>query len=442
MATTKLVRDHAELWPESKRRFERAAGVLPGGNSRTQLYVAPFPMFLRSGSGAKVVLEDGTELDDFLLNYTANVTGYAHPEVLTSVQEVLERGVPFGMPTAFEADFATALRQRLPAMELVRFTNSGSEATLHAFRAARAFTGRSTIAKVEGAFHGTHDITDFNVGKLPDAPLQPYPQTEGMPPGLTDAIVLFPYNDLPGTLAALDARRDELATVVLEVWLNSAGVLPGDPEYLQGVGAWCKDNDVLLTIDEVAAFRTSYHGAYADHGLEPDLVCLGKIIGGGFAIGALGGREDVMAVFDPRRPDHIKHFGTFNSHPATMVAGMKTLELLSPEALARINALGERLIDGIRSIGADRGIALSATGYGSVGNIHNREMPPREPRESMPIINPAMTALFWALLERGYVVAPRGQFSIGLPTTDEQVDGLLEAIDDCVVEAFSSAEPQ
>ena len=438
MATTEHVNEPAALWPASKERFERATGALPGGNSRTQQYVPPFPVYVKSGRGSTVVLEDGTEITDFLLNYTAAALGYGHPEIAEVAQRTIELGVPFGMPTAFEAEYAYALRERIPAMKRIRFTNSGSEATLHAIRGARAFTGRSAIAKAEGAYHGSHDLADYSIAKLSAAPLEPVAQTAGMPPALAQSVVLFPYNDLPGTLRALEERQDDIAAVILEIWVNLPGVIPGESAYLRGVQEWCKANDLLLLVDEVASFRTSFNGTYSDHGLEPDLVCVGKAIGGGFAAGAFGGREDVMSVFDPREPAHIKQYGTFNSHPVTMAAGLKTLEILDRKTVARMNEQGARLAEGIREIGADQGIPLTATSYGSVGNIHNREQPPTTPREAMPVVSPGMIRLFWALLERGFAVAPRGQFSTCVATTDKDVTGLLEAIEDCAAEALST----
>jgi glutamate-1-semialdehyde 2,1-aminomutase len=425
-------------YPDAKKKYERATKSLPGGNSRSQLYISPHPLYAASGQGARITLTDGRVLDDFLLNYTAAAVGYGHPKVVAAAREAMGIGGPFGMPTQYEYEFAEVLRERVPTLERVRFTNSGSEATLHAIRVARAFSGRPKIAKAEGAYHGSHDLTDFSVYTIGDEPLGIVPGTPGIPAALEQSIAIFPYNDLDGTIAVLDRDRGELAAVILEPFLNSAGAIPGNGDYLRGVADWCATNGVLLMVDEVAAFRASYSGVHSDHGITPDLLCLGKAIGGGFAIGAFGGRESVMQICDPRKPGHVKHAGTFNAHPVTMAAGMQALAVLDRSTIDRMNALGKRVIEGVREIGASRGIPLTAAGYGSIGNLHLAATPPRSAREALALPQAQKLDLYWALIERGFVIAPRGQFSISAVTESEQVDGLLAALEEAAVEVLGS----
>ena len=435
--TTSQAKAAAESrWPESASLFDRATRFLPGGNTRSQLYVAPHPLYVERGEGARITLVDGQVLDDFLLNYTAAAVGYGNPHVRKAVERALATGAPFGMPTRWEIELAEALEERVPALKRVRFTNSGSEATLHAIRTARAYSGRTLVAKAEGAYHGSHDLTDFSVYTIADEPLGIVPGTRGIPAALADQIVLFPFNDLEGTIAVLEGRKDDLATVILEPFLNSAGAIRADGEYLQGIERWCRENEILLTLDEVASFRVSYSGAHSDAGITPDLICLGKSIGGGFAVGAFGGSEEVMAILDPRDSRHIKHAGTFNGHPATMAAGRAALEVLDRDAIDRMNRLGGRIVEGIRAIGADHDLPLTAAGYGSIGNIHLGRTPPRNAREALDLPKQPVVDLYWALIERGYVIAPRGQFSTCAVTTDDQVDGLLEALADCAPSAL------
>ena len=410
--------------------YDRATRALPGGNSRTQLYVPPQPLYVERAEGTRIVLDDGRELTDFLFNYTASAVGYAHPRVVAAAKGAIDSGAPFGMPSPVEVVMAEALLERVSAIERVRFTNSGSEATMHAIRTARAFSGRSTIAKAEGAYHGSHDLTDFSVTMVSDEQLVPRPQTPGIPPALAASIVLYPYNDLPRTLEVLDVHRGELATVLVEVFLNSAGVIVAAPGYLSGIADWCRQNNVLLTVDEVASFRTSYGGAYSDHGISPDLVCLGKSIGGGFPVGAFGGREDVMSILDPRRPNHVRHAGTFNGHPVALAAGLEVLGILDRDTIERMNELAARVADGIGAIARKRGLALSATRYGSIGNLHLAETPPTTFREVRRPTPPELVDLYWALVDRGFAIAPRGQFSTCALTTEAEVDGLLTALDD------------
>jgi glutamate-1-semialdehyde 2,1-aminomutase len=254
--------------------------------------------------------------------------------------------------------------------------------------------------------------------------------------------VLFPYNDLDGSLAALDENREQLATVILEPFLNSAGCIPGNREYVRGIAAWCAANGVLLTFDEVASFRTSYGGAQSDFEISPDLVCLGKAIGGGFAIGAFGGRADVMSIFDPRAGKHIRHAGTFNGHPVTMAAGMAALELLDESTIALMNRRCSRLLEGIRRLGEQWDAPLTATGYGSIGNMHLTRMPPRNARDSLGLAQAPRTELFWRLIDRGFIVAPRLQFSNSVVTSDDQIDRLLQALDDILSTGLTSTGQQ
>jgi glutamate-1-semialdehyde 2,1-aminomutase len=427
------------IWPDARAKYERATHVLPGGNSRTQLYLDPHPLYVETGQGARITLSDGVELNDFLLNYTAAAVGYAHPLVVEAARAALGIGAPFGMPTRYEIEFAEILQARVPTLERMRFTNSGSEATLHAIRAARAYSGRSTIAKAEGAYHGSHDLADFSVWTLAETPLQVVPQTKGIPSGLSESVVLFPYNDVAGTLSVLELHRDELATVIVEPFLNAAGVIRAERDYLAAIAEWCVHNKVLLTVDEVASFRVSYSGAHSDYDIKPDLICLGKALGGGFAVGAFGGREEVMSICDPRNPGHIKHAGTFNGHPVTLAAGAKVLEILDRDTIARMNEFGERIVAAVREIGMRRGLALTATGYGSVGNLHISRTPPSDARQASMFPKGPIVDLYWALIDQGYVIAPRGQFSICAVTSSAQVDGLIEAIDECAGTVLESS---
>ena len=424
-AAESRVRDRrAEL---SRRLFERAVAVMPGGNTRTQLFTAPHPMYAQNAQGARVTLVDGQVLDDFLLNYTAAAVGHRHPAVEAAARDALSRGGAAGLPTEDEVIYAETLCARVPGLERVRFTTSGSEATLHAIRVARAYTGKPAIAKAEGAYHGSHDLTDFNVWRFASGPLTPQSGTRGMPAALEEAIVVFPFNDLSGTEAVLDEHWHKLAAVIMEPFLNAGGVIPATVEYLKGVARWCAAKDVLFILDEVASFRTSFRGAQDDYGVRPDLTCFGKAIGGGFPLGAFGGREDVMAVLDPRRDDAIRHSGTFNAQPVALAAGRAALELLDKDAITRMNALGRRVAEGMRELGTRSSYPITATVYGSIGSIHGGASVPRTAREAADR-RVLPEALYWLLFDAGILVAPRGQFSISVATTETQVERFLAAL--------------
>ncbi|MFI5005556.1 MAG: aminotransferase class III-fold pyridoxal phosphate-dependent enzyme, partial [Solirubrobacterales bacterium] len=248
---------------------------------------------------------------------------------------------------------------------------------------------------------------------------------------------VFPYNDLDGALAVLEPQADQLAGVLIEVFLNSSGVIPARPEFLRGIAEWCAAHGVLLILDEVASWRTGHRGAAAEHhGLRPDLICLGKALGGGFPIGALGGRADVMAMFDPRGGSIVRHAGTFNGHPVAMSAGLSVLEALDAPAIARMNAQGERIAEGARRIGRERGLPLTATHYGGIGRLHIAREPPRSAREAAAHPREPRTDIYRALLEREVLVSPDCRFSTCTATADEQVERFLAALAEAAPEAL------
>ncbi len=206
--------------------YERALASLPGGNTRTQVHVDPFPLYAERGSGARVQLIDGAEVDDFLLNYSASALGHRHPAVTAAIHRAVDAGGPFGLSVAAEVQLAERMRARFAGVELARFTNSGSEATLQAVRAARAFSGRARIAKAEGGYHGSHDLVDVGITRFGESPGEAIGETRGMAPEVVAGVSVFPYNDLEGALAVLDPQAERLAGVLIEVFLNSSGVIP------------------------------------------------------------------------------------------------------------------------------------------------------------------------------------------------------------------------
>ena len=282
------------------------------------------------------------------------------------------------------------LCERVDSIERVRFANSGTEAVMMAVRVARAFTGRPLVAKAEGGYHGTWDDVQLSVSPPLDragAVERPIgvPDSPGLTPGASGSTVLIPYNDIEAARAILEPLGDRLAAVVVEPMLGSGGMIPAEQDYLDGLRALTSELGALLIFDEVITFRITPGGMQALYGVTPDLTTIGKIIGGGLAVGAFGGRADVMEVCDPSRPGAIPHYGTFNGNPATMAGGIANLELLTPAEYDRINALGDRLRDGINALGPELGLAVCATGVGSLLNIHLQEraaaQPPRRPQE-------------------------------------------------------------
>jgi glutamate-1-semialdehyde 2,1-aminomutase len=405
-----LVDAYLARTPRSGELFERATRSLPGGSTRTTVYSAPYPPYIAAGEGLTVRDVDGNVYRDFLGNYTSLILGHAHPAVVAAVEAQVKRGAAFGAPTEIEIELAEELRRRLPSLELVRFTNSGTEATMFAIRAARAFTGRPLIAKFSASYHGTHDAVMAG--------------TPGVPEAMSGLVLELPWEDAEGVGRAIAGHEADLAAIIIEPVQGSGGVRPATPGFLAFLRAFADRHGALLIFDEIIAFRIGPGGAQGIFGVRPDLTTLGKIIGGGHPLAAFGGRAEVMAVFDARRAGSISHGGTFNGNPVAAAAGLATLGELTPEVFARLDALGERLrlrvaetiarngldarisvVGSLFQVWSGVGVSAVATGVGGVPD------------------------LFLGLLLEGFYVAPRGMGAIPAIATGSDVDDLAAALE-------------
>jgi glutamate-1-semialdehyde 2,1-aminomutase len=403
--------------------YERALGSLPGGNTRTTIFHDPYPVYLARGEGCRVTDVDGVERIDFINNYTSLVHGHCHPHVVEAVRRQAALLTSAAGPNELEIEMAERIRERLPSIERLRFANSGTEATMQAIRAARAFTGRTTIATFAGAYHGTHDYASSIPATAADAPGGP-----GIPAAVADSIVVAPFNDPERTRAALEPRFDDLAAIVVEPVLGAAGVIPAREGFLPFLRELADESGALLVFDEVIAFRIGYHGAQGRYGVVPDLTALGKIIGGGLPVGAFGGRADVMALFDPRDERRLGHGGTFNGNPLTMAAGLATLDELTPEALETLDALAAALRSKLDRLFADAGLTATVTQIGSLFNIHLTDGPVLDHEDVLRGDTVVLRALHLALLGSGILFTPRGMGCLSTPMTGAEVDAFVEAV--------------
>ena len=417
----------------SRALYDDALAVMPGGNSRTTTFFDPYPFYLERGYGAHVVDADGNDRLDFNGNYTSLILGHAAPEVVKAVQEAATLGLSFPGPTEHEIRLAEMLTRRIPSLEHVRFTNSGTEATMNAVRAARAFTGRPKIAKFEGAFHGTHDTVLVSV--TPDARAaggrtrpKPVPSSDGIPAATLKNVVVLPWNDGDSCEAILEREGGKLAALIVDPLLGIGGIIPPADGFLARLRAITERLGIVLIFDEVISFRVAWGGAQERYGVRPDLTTLGKIIGGGLPVGAFGGRADIMNAYDPRRGGpRISHGGTFNGNPVTMAAGVATLNALTPEAYQRLDALGDRLRGGIsRLLGATRRRG-QVSGIGSLFCLHWTSTPLTDYRSSRPKDAQASLRVFLALLNEGIVLTQRGMGACSLAMADEDVDRFVNA---------------
>lgn len=360
-----------EQFPISSLAHERAKKVMPGGNTRSSVYEAPFPLYVKSGQGAHVTDIDGNSYLDFQNNFTALIHGYAHNGVNSALTAQIGRGLSFANPTESEIDLAEILCERVPFFEQVRFTNTGSEAVMMAIKAARAITKRSKIAKCEGAYHGNYDYVEASFDPSP-ANWQTWTGeakacNDGTPASVLAEVVVIPFNDIAATERVLERHRQTLACVIIDPLPSRAGLVRVDPSYLNFLREFTARHGILLISDEVLSFRLSYRGAISTYGVEPDLCTFGKIVGGGLPIGAIAGRAETMRVFDPSRgKPPVSQAGTFTANPLSMVAGAAAMRALTEGEINRLNALGAQARAELSAALAASGIGGYVTGAGSL----------------------------------------------------------------------------
>ena len=423
---------YLEMTPESKNRWEEAAKYLPGGDSRHSIFWDPYPIFITSASGCHVVDADGVDRLDFINTMTTLILGHAAPPVMEAVQEQLARGVAYNAPNEHQIRLAKLLCQRIPSFDLVRFTNSGTEATLNTIRAARAFTGKNRFAKIEGGYHGTHDAVTISVRVDPDAagdPLRPraVANSAGLAEGVEDQVTIIPFNETEAAYRILEENKDELAAVIVEPVLGSVGMVPASAEFLTMLRDFTLSNGIVLIFDEVISFRVAPGGSQQYYGITPDLTALGKIIGGGFPVGAFGGREDIMELYDPTKGAKVSHAGTFNANPVTMLAGAVTLEHLTDDVYRDLAQLTELLRQGIRDACASMEVPVQVTGLGSLFGIHFTARPIHNYRDVATEDTKLRGQMFLGLMNEGILPASNLVGALSTEITEAEVETYLEA---------------
>jgi glutamate-1-semialdehyde 2,1-aminomutase len=403
-----LIDDYLARTPRSAALFERATASIPGGSTRTTVFNPPYPPYMVRGDGLRTWDVDGNEYRDFLGNYTSLILGHAHPVVVEAVVSQVRKASAFAAPTEVEVELAEEIRRRLPSVERLRFTNSGTESTMFAIRAARAFTGRDLVARFDGAYHGTHDTV--------------LPGTPGVPDAVSGLVVDLPWGDPDGVERALAGRADHLAAIIIEPVQGAGGVRAADPAFLRFLRELTTRIGAVLIFDEIIAFRIGPNGAQGVFGVAPDLTTLGKIVGGGYALAAFGGRAEIMDRFDARRPGALSHGGTFNGNPVAAAAGLATLRELTPDRYERLAALGLRLRAGLADSIIGVGIDARVDGIASLFQVFAGPTLVGDGG-----LSPSQT-LFLGLLVDGFHLAPRGMGAISTPAMEADIDDLAGAI--------------
>ena len=396
--------------PASLAAHVEAAAALPGGNTRTVLFHAPFPLTMVRGEGCRLWDADGHEYVDMLGEYTAGLYGHSNPVIRGAIDAALDDGWNLGGHGVMESRLARLICERFASIDLVRFTNSGTEANLMAIATAVAVTGRRRVMVFEGGYHG--GILYFGGG--------------GIPINAPHHWLLGQYNDAAGAAALIAAHADELACIVVEPMLGSGGCIPAEPAFLQALREGADAAGAILIFDEVMTSRMSAGGQQARLAITPDLTTLGKYIGGGMSFGAFGGRRDIMDRYDPRRPDAIPHAGTFNNNVLTMAAGVAGLtRLFPPEAADALFRRGEALRERLNAIVP----AMQWTGLGSLMTVHFTKDPVRTPHDAARGDQGLRELFFFDMLDRGFYFARRGMAALSLEIGSAECDAVCAAVE-------------
>ena len=397
--------------PGSQAAHHAAAAAMPGGNTRTVLFHSPFPLTMAGGAGCRLTDVDGHEYIDLLGEYTAGLYGHSNPVIRAAIDAALDRGWNLGAHGTDEARLAQLIVDRFPGIDLVRFTNSGTEANLLAIATAIAVTGRRKVMVFEGGYHG--GILYFVGGSIPiNAPHD---------------FILARYNDAEAATALAHEHGKDLAAILVEPMQGSGGCIPADPTFLHALRDVAGETGALLIFDEVMTSRMSAGGEQARLGITPDLTTLGKYIGGGMSFGAFGGRRDLMERYDPRQPGALPHAGTFNNNVLTMAAGVAGLtRLFPPEAADALFARGEALRARLNALHP----ALQWTGLGSLMTAHFHRGPITRVGDTKEDSADLRELFHLELLARGFYLARRGMVALSLELGEPELDGFVAAVEE------------
>ncbi|HEX2591683.1 MAG TPA: aspartate aminotransferase family protein [Rhizomicrobium sp.] len=438
---TKELAKSAAAYPDTKSKsaalYERAVRVSPGGNSRTTVYFPPYPVYAAKALGSRVWDVDGVERLDFINNYSSLIHGHNHPKIVEAIIAQAQRLLSISLPTEEEVQLAEIVTARLPGVEQIRFCNSGTEGVMMALKAARAYTGRSKIAKVEGAYHGSGDTASVSVNPSPDKwgdPTEPASVIGGgSGQGAGVDVVILPMNDVENGRKIIRKHASELAGVIIDPLVKNLGYVPASAAFVKMLREECHAAGAMLIFDEVYSMRLGFNGAQGALGVNPDLTAMGKIIGGGLPVGAVGGRADIMTtVFDPRAHAKVSHGGTFNANPMTMAAGVAAMKLFDKPAFDRLTALGDRLRAGLREAIKIAKVPGNVGGATSMVSLFHVDANPGtyrdvvQSRRSNAQAGVRAEKFFQYMLNHGVLMGAPGFFVLSTAITEDEVDHVIE----------------
>ena len=428
--------DQPSLETKSANFYKRALKVMPGGCSRNTVLRKPHPIYAERGEGCYVTDVEGVKRIDFANNMASLIHGHAHPAIVEAITQQARKGTAFTLATEVEIRYAEHLCNRSSGFEKMRFVNSGTEAVMSCLKAARAYTGRAKIAKMEGAYHGLYDYAEVSQTSKPtnwgdiDKPAS-VPVSHGTPASALNDVVVLPFNDIERALAILNKHADELACVLIDLMPHRVGLQPASEEFIKALRKWTIENGALLVCDEVITFRSNYGGAQEWYKVRPDLTAMGKMIGGGFPVGALAGRGDVMDVMDPLAEKVLfPHSGTFSANPITMTAGLAAMELFDEHEVLRLNNLATYARTEITEAIRIADIPACVTGGGSMFRVHMKPEAPLDYRAAFvtPEESKLTSVLLDHLFDNGIMMINTCSGTLSTVMTTTEIDVMTEAM--------------
>ncbi len=424
---------YAAVRPKSYQLHLEACKYLPGGDTRTATFFLPFPNFIERGEGAYMYDMDGHKLLDFQNNYTSLIHGHGHQPTVEAVQKQIALGSAYTAPFEKQIQLANLLVDRYPSIDLIRFCNSGTEANMHALRIARAYTGKAKLVKTEGGYHGTTDVFEASVdpnikkaGTLDQ--IKVIPESRGVSANALKDVLVVPFNDIERTRKMIEENHEDIACVIIEPIMGSAGQITPEIEYLKFLRKITEEYNIVLIFDEVVTGRLSTGGAQKYYGVTPDLTTLGKIIGGGVPVGAFGGKREIMEMYDPREKK-MYHSGTFNGNAVTMAAGLATMTAYDEAAVAHVETLGTMFKEGVEDIYKKLGLGMQILGAGSLYNLLFTNKDVKNYRDVAMAHEELNKVLYLDLLTRGVFNAERGMFCMSTPMTKDDIGFALETLE-------------